>query len=148
MNPSVQSVLDQNRELVDSVKKTLFDENGVMKAATIDKATGLYSYDMEAPAKLAIPSLTSWARTIPRGQAGAAAHEYKVIDSVSITGKSTATTGKRGGALNMHISTKSLVYGTMTGFSLPLRKKSRAAAQSCLPLRQVVSCRTTVPATD
>lgn len=128
MNPNSESMVLQNLDIIESVKKQLFDENGVMKAATINTTTGLYSYDMEAPAKLVIPSLTSWARTIPRGQAGAAAHEYAVIDSVGMTGKSTAVAGKRGGALDMHVTRRSLVYGTMSSGVFSVTEQGRAQA--------------------
>jgi hypothetical protein len=117
LNPETlrESLKATELALIEKYSKDLDDQNRIEKAATISIGAGMYGYSLEAPMKLLVPALQSWARQIPRQTIPTGfQQEFKRITASGIVGRSTFAAGKRGSSATLTTDHGYVNFGRIT----------------------------------
>jgi hypothetical protein len=112
---TINDLSELSREAIDDFKKVAGGEpipSDVLVKAGITQATGLVSYDLQAPSKNLFPVLTPLRNKIPRvGAAGGTATNWKAVTAVNTAKlQPFVPEGVRQGVLTTAVSDKSAAY--------------------------------------
>jgi hypothetical protein len=124
---------DINGQLAQAIEKAaalLADSKAgkLAKAANISTSTGLYGYDLEAPAKLLMATLQGFFYRIPRIKATSVAREFKIITGVKLPGAKSAAQGARGNSATLTLAPYSFAPGTISSGVFQVTREAIAAS--------------------